>query len=415
MTVGWGRATARTRVIAATVALALVPVAILAVAPADAADSVNSSASSTTFRTDDITWEQVAQAQADVAATAKLVATIKSQLAGLQAAVDSSQADATAKGDALGKAQDALDLQQYKVGFLQVQVDAAQSKADIAKKTSNQLLAAISKTGGGFDVTTTLLSSSDPGAMLSQLSTYGQVTSRAKEIIAQALSAQNAAQAITDQANAAKAILAKYKDIAAAAFQLAQAAAQAAQTALAAQQAAQAQLEAKLSVLTEHRDATLADYNASLLAKWGPGAAGVVSSSGWASPANGWLSSGFGMRFDPYYKRWQLHAGQDIAAKCGTPIYAAHSGTITYAGRNGGLGNYVQLDNGDNFATGYGHIIDGGILVTLGQHVGPGQQIAKVGSTGASTGCHVHFLVRINGAVTDPLPFMRDRGVTLGN
>lgn len=415
MTVGWGRAVARTRVIAAVVALGLAPVLALAVAPADAADSVDSSASSTTLRTIDVTWDQVAQAQADVTATARLVTSIKSQLAGLQAAVDSTQADITAKGDAYARAQDALDGQQYKVGRLQAQVDLAQSKAAVAKKTSNQLLAAIGKTGGGFDVTTTLLSSSDPGVLLSQLSTYGQVTSRAKEIIAQALAAQNAVQAITDQANAAKAILATYKDTAAAAFQLAQVAAQAAQTALAAQQAAQAQLEAKLSVLTEHRNATLADYNASLAAKWGPGAAGIVSASGWANPANGHLNDGYGMRWDPINPGWRMHSGQDIGAPCTTPIYAAHAGTVTYAGRNGTLGNYVQLDNGAQITTGYGHIVDGGILVSMGQQVGPGQQIARVGTTGASTGCHLHYLVRINGALTDPLAFMRDRGVTLGS
>lgn len=415
MTERWGLAVARTRVIAVISALALVPVTMLAVSPADAAGPANSSGSLSTLRSDDITWDQVQQAQADVAATAKLVTIIKSQLAGLQAAVDSTQADADAKGTAYGNAQDALDAQQYKVGLLEAQVEAAKTRAAASRKTSNQLIAAMGKTGGGVDMTSTLMSSSDPGAMLSQWGTYGQVTARANEIIAQALAAQNAVQAITDQANAAKVILAKYKDTAQAAFQLAQAAAEAAETALAAQQAAQAQLEAKLSVLTQHRDATVADYNAQQVAKWGAGSAGRVSASGWANPANGWLSSGFGMRFDPYYKRWQLHGGQDIAAKCGTPIYAAHSGTVTYAGPNGGLGNYVQLDEGDGTSTGYGHIIAGGILVTIGQHVGPGQQIAKVGTTGASTGCHLHYLVRVSGVLTDPLPFMRDRGVTLGN
>ena len=121
------------------------------------------------------------------------------------------------------------------------------------------------------------------------------------------------------------------------------------------------------------------------------------------------------MRFDPYYKRWQLHSGQDIAAACGKPIYAAHAGTVTYAGPNGGLGNYVQIDHGGGVSTGYGHMINGGIMVRVGQQVGPGQQIGHVGTTGASVGCHVHFLLRINGVLTDPLSFMRDRGITLGS
>ena len=425
MTARWGRASARTteterarsrrarlariRVIAAIVALGLVPVSALAggiSAPADAASAL---------RTDDVTWDQVAAAQADVDATAKLVATIKSQLAGLQAAVDATQADAEAKGIVYGRAQDDLDNQQYKVDTLQAQQNAAQSQADDAKKTSNQLLAAIGRSGGGFDVTTTLMTSSNPGATLAKLSTYGQVTGRAKQIFAKALAAQNALKAIKDQADVAKGILAKLKDIAQTAFETAQAAAEAAQTALATQQAAEAQLEAKLSVLTEHRDATLADYNATLLAKWGPGAAGIVSASGWANPANGYLGDRFGLRYHPIYHIWKLHSGQDISGTgCGANIYAAHSGTVVYAGPNGDLGNFIELDNGGGVTTGYGHIIAGGILVKIGSHVGPGQLIAKVGSTGGSTGCHLHYMVRINGALTDPLQFMRDRGVTLG-
>ena len=87
---------------------------------------------------------------------------------------------------------------------------------------------------------------------------------------------------------------------------------------------------------------------------------------------------------------------------------------MTYAGPNGTLGNYIQIDHGDGTSTGYGHIIAGGIGVRIGEDVAPGQNIAKVGSTGASTGCHLHFMVRVNGNLTDPVPFMRNRGITLG-
>lgn len=396
----------RTRLLAGLIALAVVPGAVVLAAPAHAA---------VVLRTDDITWDQVAAAQSDVDATTKLVAVIKSQLAGLQAAVDATQAEAAAKGVVYGAAQDKFDAQQYTVDTLQAQVDAQQKKADAAKKTAGQMLAALSKTGGSADITASLLSSSKPGALLYQVGTYNQISSRASQIFAKALAEQKSAQSLTAQAAAAKTILARLKDAAKAAFDVAQTAATAASDALAAQQAAQAQLEAKLSVLTEHRDATLADYNAQLVARWGPGAAGIVSKSGWANPANGYLGDRFGMRFSPIYFFWKLHTGQDISGTgCGSPIYAAHSGTVSYAGPNGDLGNFIEVDDGDGTTTGYGHIITGGILVRIGQHVGPGQQIAKTGATGGATGCHLHFMVRINGALTDPLPFMRDRGVTLG-
>ena len=401
----------RTRVIAAVVALGMLPVSVLA-----GAISAPSYAATSTDSNGDVTWDDVAAAQASVDATQALVNQLKAKLAQLQAEVTRTQADAAAKGVVYGKAQDAFDTQQYKVENLQAQADAAKKKADLAIKQAGQLIAQLSKTGGTGDLTAILLGNSGNAAsLLDRMSTAGQITDRSSQIYTRALQLQKSAQSLTDTANAAKVILARLKDVAQAAFATAQTAADAAAAALQQQQAQQAQLQAKLTVLEQKRTATLADYNATLVAKWGPGAAGVVSASGWANPANGYLGDRFGMRFHPIYHYWRLHTGQDISGTgCGAPIYAAHAGTVIYAGPNGDLGNFVELDNGGGITTGYGHIIDGGILVRIGQHVGPGQQIAKVGSTGGSTGCHLHFMVRINDALTDPLPFMRDRGVTLG-
>jgi murein DD-endopeptidase MepM/ murein hydrolase activator NlpD len=87
---------------------------------------------------------------------------------------------------------------------------------------------------------------------------------------------------------------------------------------------------------------------------------------------------------------------------------------VVAAGPNGSYGNFVMIDHGGGVATAYGHVVDGGIRVAVGQTVAAGQPIALVGSTGASTGCHLHFEVRVNGVQIDPLPFMAARGVTLG-
>jgi murein DD-endopeptidase MepM/ murein hydrolase activator NlpD len=199
------------------------------------------------------------------------------------------------------------------------------------------------------------------------------------------------------------------------------------QAALAEQQDHQAELEAQLSVLTEKRQATEKDYRAGVIAREkarkaalaaaaaAAAQAGNVNSFGWARPSAGYISSGYGMRYHPIYHYWRLHNGTDIAGQgCGAPIYAVHSGRVVYAGWNGTLGNYVQIDHGDGTSSGYGHIRPGGILVGYGQRVHAGQVIARVGTTGASTGCHVHFMIRIHGQLANPVPFMRDRGIRLG-
>jgi murein DD-endopeptidase MepM/ murein hydrolase activator NlpD len=398
----------RTRVVAASIALALLPVSVIA-GPTFAASRDDAP---------DITWDQVAAAQASVAATKALANAIKAQVAALQTSVKAAQAEADAKGDVYAKAQAAYDAQEYIAEKLQAQADAAQKKADTAKKQAGEMIAQAGRSGGTGDLTASLLgNSSSAGTLLARLGYANQIGGRSAQVYAKALQLEKNAKSLTEQANAAKAAAAKLKDVAQAAFEVAQAAADAAAAALTAAQTKFADLSAKLTKLEGAADAAFQQYQDSLVAKWGPGAAGHVSASGWANPANGYLGDRFGMRYFPLPPHgWSLHTGQDISGTgCGAPIFAAHSGTVTFAGPDGDLGNFIQIDNGGGISTGYGHIISGGILVRIGQHVAPGQNIAKTGRTGAATGCHLHFMVRINGALTDPLPFMRDRGITLGS
>jgi murein DD-endopeptidase MepM/ murein hydrolase activator NlpD len=125
-------------------------------------------------------------------------------------------------------------------------------------------------------------------------------------------------------------------------------------------------------------------------------------------PTVGWKSSDFGMRWDPYYQVWQLHAGVDIAAPGGQPIYAAADGTVMRAGWTGGYGNYTCISHGSyqgrNLATCYGH--QSQLLVGSGQWVSRGQIIGRVGTTGASTGNHLHFEVRLDGVPVNPLGWL---------
>jgi murein DD-endopeptidase MepM/ murein hydrolase activator NlpD len=134
-------------------------------------------------------------------------------------------------------------------------------------------------------------------------------------------------------------------------------------------------------------------------AQEGAGSAGSgVSASGLIWPVNGTVTSGFGMRWG------RMHEGIDISAPTGTPIWAAAAGTVIYAGWLGGYGNLVVLDNGNGLATAYAHT--SAILVALGQEVAQGETVALVGSTGDSTGPHLHFEVRLNGIAVDPLLYL---------
>ncbi|WP_394279771.1 M23 family metallopeptidase [Microbacterium sp.] len=146
----------------------------------------------------------------------------------------------------------------------------------------------------------------------------------------------------------------------------------------------------------------------------GSSAGGQVQSSGWVRPAHGWISSWFGSRgsiCSNGHCTSSGHRGIDFASSCGSPIYAAASGTVIFAGYSGAWGNYVQVRHGDGTVTGYAHIMPGGYNVSYGQSVRAGQVIAYVGSTGASTGCHLHFEVYRGGVRIDPAAFLRARGV----
>ena len=117
-------------------------------------------------------------------------------------------------------------------------------------------------------------------------------------------------------------------------------------------------------------------------------------------PVNGRISSGFGARHHPILGRSRMHTGLDIAAGYGTPIHAAATGTVNFAGRNGGYGNFVRINHGSGMQTAYGHMSR--IAVASGEHVTQGEVIGYVGSTGLSTGPHVHYEMIRGGRKVDP-------------
>ncbi len=155
-------------------------------------------------------------------------------------------------------------------------------------------------------------------------------------------------------------------------------------------------------------EAELAAEQARIAAELRPGGSAGLSSGGGSGrvawPLQGPLNSGFGYRQDPFGQGTRMHTGIDIGAASGTPIQAAASGTVNSAGWNGGYGNCVIIDHGDGLATLYGH--QSRIAVSAGQKVNQGDVIGYVGSTGNSTGPHLHFETRVNGEPQNPMNYL---------
>lgn len=127
---------------------------------------------------------------------------------------------------------------------------------------------------------------------------------------------------------------------------------------------------------------------------------------GFALPARGVFTSGYGMRWGTF------HYGIDIAAPIGSPIYAVTDGTVIDAGPAQGFGLWVRIRHDDGTLSVYGHMYD--FSVSVGERVHAGQQIARIGNRGDSTGPHLHFEILVNGQHVDPLPWLAFHGIKVG-
>ncbi len=119
---------------------------------------------------------------------------------------------------------------------------------------------------------------------------------------------------------------------------------------------------------------------------------------------SGWLSSNYGMRADPFTGKLAMHKGKDFAAKEGSAVIAVANGVVTWSGTRSGFGNLVEINHGNGYVTRYGHNAE--LLVEAGDRVVKGQSIATIGSTGRSTGPHVHFEVLKNGQQVNPSKYI---------
>lgn len=372
-------------------------------------------------------WADVVKARKNQAAKAAQVAQIQKLIQQLADDLAAATADAENKGNAYDAAQNAFEEADQRATDLKAQADAAQKKADDAKTLAGRLGAQLYRSGGS-DLALNLLiegGNSEADQLLARLGSMSKLVERSSEIYAQAQAAQNEAAALQSQADIALKERERLKAIAEDAYNAAVAAQEAYQQKLDANNAHADELKAQLAALAAATDATVAQYKVGVeiarqaalaRARAEAAARGVaISSAGWTRPSDGYVSDRFGPR-TPIWTGggWSMsfHRGVDFASSCGSPIYAASGGTVTFAGWNGGLGYHVRINHGGGLQTSYSHIRRGGILVHVGEQVGPGERIAETGTTGTSTGCHLHFMTYINYSPVNPTPFMSSRGVS---
>jgi murein DD-endopeptidase MepM/ murein hydrolase activator NlpD len=279
-------------------------------------------------------------------------------------------------------------------------------------------IAQASYMGSTFTQINALVDASGPADMMDRLGLVEQIMRSQQEDVETLIGARRVARLAQDEAGLAK----RTAEYAEASAQQKLNAAKTAQTAAVRARAALAKLavsrQAALRLANSQRSVVMARYSAARAEEQRVQAAlrGWSAKSGEGRyhggdllmPVNGWKSSDFGSRYDPYYHVWQLHAGADFAAGGGTPIHAAANGRVIRAGYNGGYGNYTCISHGRvqgvGFQTCYGH--QSAILVHVGEHVRRGEVIGRVGTTGASTGNHLHFETRFDGTPRNPLNYL---------
>ncbi|HEY0249269.1 MAG TPA: M23 family metallopeptidase [Gryllotalpicola sp.] len=374
-------------------------------------------------------WSQVQKAKADQSAAQAESKRITALLHSLQSRASAAQRAATDAGTKLQTAQSAYFAADQRYQSLKGAAARLSQQSDTASTRAGQVAAQLYRSGG-HNLTVSLLfadsNGTDPRDLLSDLGSMTKLTESTSDLWAQAEQAKNTAAAASDQAKSALDERTRLQKEAQQAFQAAVAASAAAQQAATAEQQHSDQLKSMVAALANTSQKTVAAYQkgvavraaaakaaAEKAAREAAARAGQVGAQGWAVPVSGWISAGFGPRPAPCAGCTTWHEGVDIAAAGGTPIHAAHAGTVTYVGWYGGYGNFILIDDGDGMSTAYGHIIPGGFAVSAGQHVTAGQVIAHVGSTGHSTGYHLHFEVRQNGIQINPIDWMAQHGASL--
>lgn len=389
-------------------------------------------------------WDDVQRAKQNEASKASEIARVEKLIADLELDVQRKQAAAEQAAAEYYAALEAYEAAIERANDLQAQADAQAGVATTASEKAARVAAQIYRDGGDDAAMQLFFAGSAASAddLLARLGTMDQLLERNRDVYSAAVTARNNAQALGEQAVVARDERDRLQQEANQKMLAAEEAARAAQAALDAQAEHRVVLEAQLAALKDTTAATIEQYQVGVEVRrreeeerrrraqeeaeriarenaangGGGGGGGNVGGSGWARPSSGRVTSWFGDRGSictPNGCTSSGHRGVDFASGCGSAIYAAAGGTVSFAGYTHDWGNRIVIDHGGGIRTAYGHMQGGGFAVGYGQRVSAGQYLGREGATGLADGCHLHFEVYSGGVRIDPTPFLRARGVSV--
>lgn len=366
------------------------------------------------------TWQDVQDAKNNQAATANKIKEIEALLVQVNKEVETTKKELEAAISASAIAEEELLKANTRLDELNVKLAESTEEADSASQEAAALVGLMYRSGG-IDRSTEMFLESDADTsdeLLERLASMSKATERNSKIAEDATRAKNDAQSLGDQADVVSQERERLREDAEARKNTASTLAAAAMEKQQTQEAQRDTLDAQLAALKDTTTETVAGYEERLAQEaedrrkeqennnnngggQGPGPSG----SGWGLPIYSyWVSEEFG--------GGRGHGGIDLAAPMWTPIYAAASGTVTACYEFSNYGNTVDITHPDGSITRYAHQPYGGLNVSCGQWVSQGQRIGAVGSTGWSSGPHLHFETWPNsGYRVNPRGFMADRGV----
>ncbi|MBT1035531.1 peptidoglycan DD-metalloendopeptidase family protein [Canibacter sp. lx-45] len=379
-------------------------------------------------------WDDVQAAKENEAATAEKVRQVEGLLKKVKDQQQALEAEAETASQRSVQAQQKFEEADSRAKALESQASAKKEEAAKAAEAAASIVSQMYRSGGVDSNVKLFLNDDEKSSaeLLNRLSVLAKATERNTEISQAATQAHNTAVALEAQAAKAAGEREKFFNIAKQELDVAARAVENNRTKQIEAEQNQKVLEAQLAALRDTTTATVAGYQERLRQEEedrqraiAAAAAAAAARRQESAPSNGGGSAppdtggdwGYPLAPGTYsiscaYLCYQGHRGIDLAADVGTPIYAATSGTVSYAGWYGGGGNAVLLDNGGGVQTRYFHMVSAPV-VGYGQRVGKGQILGYVGSTGFSTGPHLHFETRVYGDPNNPYYFMRDRGVGL--